>query len=33
VQHERQIAELHSEIGRLAMQVAWMKKKAGIRDE
>ena len=26
-QHERQIAELHSEIGRLAMQVAWMKEK------
>ncbi len=28
--HERQLHELYAEIGRLATQVAWLKRKAGI---
>lgn len=31
--HERQVNELYAEIGRLTTQVAWLKRKAGIRDE
>ena len=31
--HDRQLGELYGEIGRLATQVSWLKKKAGIRDE
>ncbi len=28
--HERQLHELYAEIGRLALPVAWLKRKAGI---
>jgi transposase len=31
--HEKQTAELYVEIGKMVTQVAWLKKKAGIRDE
>lgn len=31
--HDKQVTELYADIGRLTTQVAWMKKKAGIRDE
>ncbi len=29
-EHERQLHELYAEIGRLATQVAWLKRKSGI---
>jgi len=31
--HDKQVTDLYAEIGRLTTQVAWMKKKLGIRDE
>lgn len=31
--HDKQVTELYADIGRLTTQVAWMNKKAGIRDE
>jgi transposase-like protein len=31
--HEKQVNELYAEIGKLTTQLAWLKKKAGIRDE
>jgi transposase-like protein len=33
VAHERQFKELYEEIGRLTTQVAFLKKKSGVRDE
>lgn len=32
VEHERQLNELYSEIGRLTTQVNWLKKKSGYHD-
>ncbi len=32
VAHERQVAELYQEIGRLTTQLAWLKKKSGIQE-
>ena len=32
VEHERQVTELYSEIGRLTTQVNWLKKKSGISE-
>ena len=29
-EHERQLAELYAEIGRLTTQLAWLKKKSGL---
>lgn len=31
-EHERQVNELYSEIGRLTTQVNWLKKKSGISE-
>jgi putative transposase len=31
-EHERQVTELYSEIGRLTTQVNWLKKKSGISE-
>jgi transposase-like protein len=31
-EHEKQVAELYSEIGRLTTQVNWLKKKSGISE-
>jgi transposase len=31
-EHERQVNELYSEIGRLTTQVSWLKKKSGISE-
>jgi transposase-like protein len=33
VAHEKQLKELYEEIGRLTTQVAFLKKKSGVRDE
>jgi transposase len=30
--HEKQLGELYAEIGKLATQVAWLKKQAGIQE-
>jgi len=32
VEHEKQVTELYSEIGRLTTQVNWLKKKSGISE-
>ena len=31
-EHERQVSELYSEIGRLTTQVSWLKKKSGFSE-
>ena len=33
IAHEKQLKELYEEVGRLTTQVAFLKKKSGIRDE
>ncbi len=31
--HEKQVAELYQEIGRLTTQLAWLKRKSGIQEQ